>query len=260
MEGQEIKITMDHILKTFEAAKDEKRPKDIKSAIIASLNQDGSLFANQEINFNDIDKSVDKLLASDKKSGRDSFLIYNKGKYKKRRNKKPLLDASILIPEELEESPIANKSYIGRAGECAVMSELLFRGYNANHMMVDDGVDIIAAKENIYYYVQVKTASVKNGKIQCQIGIESFERYIENQIRYVIVARYKDRDTKIDHNRFYVFTPSHIAKYVFDKCISKGVKGYSIKIKFDERTGKPILYDEKETGIEFHENHFEMNQ
>ena len=84
MEGQEIKITMDHILKTFEAAKDEKRPKDIKSAIIASLNQDGSLFANQEINFNDIDKSVDKLLASDKKSGRDSFLIYNKGKYKKR--------------------------------------------------------------------------------------------------------------------------------------------------------------------------------
>lgn len=33
MEGQEIKITMDHILKTFETAKDEKRPKDMKWAL-----------------------------------------------------------------------------------------------------------------------------------------------------------------------------------------------------------------------------------
>lgn len=250
MEGQEIKITMDHILQVFKNAKEEKRPKDIKASILAMHNED-ELFVSPEMEAI-VDKQVDELLRSDKKLENSSYLIYNKGKYKKRKNKRPLLDTD--VPEE---NPIST-DYIGRAGECAVMSELLFRGYNANHMMVDDGVDVIATKDNIYYYVQVKTASVRKGRIYCKIGLGGFDRYVNSQIRYIIVARYKDKSTGVDHNLFFMFTPKEIEKYEYEKCILKGENGYNIKIKFNELNGDPMLYDEKETGISWHMNRFDL--
>lgn len=250
MEGLEIKITMDDILRVFKNAKEEKRPKDIKSSIIA-MHNDEELFINPEVEAI-VDKQVDDLLRADKKLDKSSYLIYNKGKYKKRNNRRPFLDTD--VPEE---NPI-NTDYTGRAGECAVMSELLFRGYNANHMMVDDGVDVIATKDNTYYYVQVKTASVRKGRIYCKIGLGSFDRYINTQIRYIIVARYKDKSTGVDHNLFFKFTPDDIERFVYEKCILKGENGYNIKIKFNELNNDPILYDEKERGISWNMNKFDL--
>ncbi|MBI2355705.1 MAG: hypothetical protein HYV13_00680 [Candidatus Doudnabacteria bacterium] len=47
--------------------------------------------------------------------------------------------------------------FTGKGGEAAVMSELLFRGFNANILPVDYGVDIAAIKEARTYLIQVKT-------------------------------------------------------------------------------------------------------
>lgn len=73
----------------------------------------------------EIEKRVEQLVKEDKKLKNESELIYHKGYYK-RRKKKP-------TPKDGQTLPT---NYTGRAGECAVISELLFRGYNANHMMV----------------------------------------------------------------------------------------------------------------------------
>lgn len=62
----------------------------------------------------------------------------------KRPNRKAPIDATCPI----------DTNYIGKAGECAVLSELMFRGYNANVMLIDEGIDIIAEKNNVYYYIQ----------------------------------------------------------------------------------------------------------
>jgi hypothetical protein len=49
----------------------------------------------------------------------------------------------------------------GSGGEQAVISELLFNGFNAANMMVDDGIDVVASKRNTYYHIQVKTSNVR---------------------------------------------------------------------------------------------------
>ena len=47
--------------------------------------------------------------------------------------------------------------YTGKAGEFAVISELLFRQYNASLTSLDNGIDIIALKDGMTYYIQAKT-------------------------------------------------------------------------------------------------------
>lgn len=243
-------LTIDDILAVFPNTRDAKTAKEIKEQVMTSIGLDVSLFSPDVEAI--VSRQVDKLLRADKRLGVDSYLSFKGRKYKKRKNKRPIIDtdSQYILP--------ANTAYTGRAGECAVMSELLFRGYNANHMMVDDGVDVIAAKDNIYYYIQVKTAKVKDGRIYCKIGLDSFDRYIKSQMRYIIVARYQDKATGFDHNLFFTFTSAEIDQYVYEKYIMKGESGYNIKIRFSERDGSPILYDEKEREISWHLNRFNL--
>ncbi|MBS1666465.1 MAG: winged helix-turn-helix domain-containing protein [Bacteroidetes bacterium] len=63
--------------------------------------------------------------------------------------------------EQDEEDKIKiESSFVGKAGEHLVCSELLFRGYNASIMSVDVGMDITATKDNKLFSIQVKTANV----------------------------------------------------------------------------------------------------
>jgi hypothetical protein len=176
MENKEV--TMELILSVFKNYSDKKRIKEIKEAIISMLYPDNLLIDVKERD--SVEKQVVELISKDKKLESESELIYSSGKYGKRKKKTVLLD------------PV-NSEYIGTAGECAVISELLFSGYNANRMMIDDGVDIIAFKDNVYYYVQVKTTSIKDGRIYAQINLDRFNQYMPVQMRYVIVARYNDK-------------------------------------------------------------------
>lgn len=149
--------------------------------------------------------------------------------------------------------------FVGKAGECAVMSELLFRGYNANLMIVDDGVDIVASKNNLFFFIQVKTTTLKDkGRIYASIKRERFEAFTHTQIRYVIVARCNI--SGLDTNLYFVFNNQNIDEFIFDKLVNRNESMISIKIRIDEDKGnKPILYhDNKEKDITFYMNKFNL--
>lgn len=238
-------VTMETILSIFKNYTEKKRLKDIKDEVIELLKPTDVLIFEQQPQ---VEKEIEDLIKEDRKSEKESHLIYDKGFYHKRKTKPGLSGTD-------EFSKISSE-FIGIAGECAVMSELMFRGYNANRMMIDEGVDIVAVKDNIYYYVQVKTTTINDGKIRCQIGLERFDQFIGTQIRYIIVARYKEKN--IDRNMFFIFTPREIDMYVHNRCIKRGETSISIKIGFNERSGSPYLYDEKQMDVSYHMNRFEL--
>lgn len=239
LEESSVSVSIEDIVAVFKSYSDKKKLKEIKTAVNALLRPD-DLLAQPEI-----DDMVETLVKEDKKLGDESWLTYSKGYYAKRKKKQLAGD----IPMQISE-------YTGRAGECAVMSELLFHNYNVNRMMIDEGVDLVAVKDNIYYYIQVKTVAVKEGKINAQISIENFDKFIGNQMRYVIVARCKDKANI--NNLFFTFTQQEISKGIYDRCIKRGERTVSIKIRFHERSGDPIMYDEKETSVKWNMNRFEL--
>lgn len=232
-------VTMDLILSVFKNYSDKKKMKEIKSLVNSILKPDDLLSCP------DIDDQVERLLKGDRKLEDESWLVYSNGYYSKRKRKH--------APGEL---PMQISEYTGRGGECAVMSELLFNNYNVNRMMIDEGVDLVAVKDNIYYYIQVKTVSVRDNKISTQVSIDNFDKFIGNQMRYIIVARYKDKSGA--RNLFFTFSQQEISKGIYDRYIKRGERNVVIKIKFHERTGDPILYDEKESSARWNMNRFEL--
>lgn len=239
LDDSSAEITIEDVVAVFKNYSDRKKLKEIKTAVNTLLRPD-DLLAQP-----DIDDRVELLVREDKKLGDESWLTYSKGYYAKRKKKQLAGDAPMQISE-----------YTGRGGECAVMSELLFHNYNVNRMMIDEGVDLVAVKDNIYYYIQVKTVAMKEGKINAQISIENFDKFIGNQMRYVIVARCKEKN--LVNNIFFTFTQQEISKGIYDRCIKRGERTVSIKIKFHERSGDPIMYDERETSVKWNMNRFEL--
>ncbi|MCP3940326.1 MAG: hypothetical protein GY710_02455, partial [Desulfobacteraceae bacterium] len=75
-------------------------------------------------------------------------------------------------------SPDVSSQYTGKAGETAVISELLFYGFNASAMAVDDGIDVIAGKNNNYFHIQVKTSNPSaNNSFVFTINIHLLRRW-----------------------------------------------------------------------------------
>lgn len=234
-------ISIEDIVKLFQKKSEKKKIRDIKSEIRSIFIND--LFSDAD----SLDKQVEKLIREDKNKGNESELIFSKQGYGLRPLKKDPLDGKSTQRTE----------YIGRAGECAVMSELLFNDYNVNRMMVDEGVDLVAVKDNIYYYIQVKTVNVKDGKIYTQISNNNFDKYMGKQMRYILVARSSD-STGNPQNLFFKLTQDDIDQGIFEKYIKKGEGSVSIKIKFDSKTGNPKLYDEKERDASWYMNKFNL--
>lgn len=238
-ELQNKDINIELIVSLFKSFSDKKRAKEIKNMVCAML------YPNDLLAIPKVEEAVDHLLQEDRTLGEESWLSYSRGFYSKRKKKRAPGD-----------QPLQLSDYTGRGGECAVMSELLFNNYNVNRMMIDEGVDLVAVKDNIYYYIQVKTVAVRDGRINAQINIENFDKFIGNQMRYVIVARCKDKNGQ--KNIFFTFTQQEISKAIYDRCVKRGERTVSIKIKFHERSGEPILYDEKETSASWNMNRFEL--
>ena len=238
-------VTIEDIVAVFKNYSDAKRMAEIKSAVAARFTPADQLICPNE---DFIISEVDRLVKEDRKRENESWLTYNNGKYRKRRNK------------SIPQSPDSNEpstEYIGTAGECAVLSELMFNGYNANRMMIDEGVDIVAVKNNIYYYIQVKTTSIKsNGTITCQIGKDRYDEFVGAQIRYFIVVRCKEHN--LNKNIYFKFSPGELENAIYNRCVKRGDTSISIKIKFDPKTGSPILYDEKEMPAGYYMNNFNL--
>lgn len=256
-----ISLTIEQVISVFDKRSEILSIKEIKNRVAnrvfniseLSLFEDDSACAAQpgSVNRVDIDKAVETIIKADKKREGESMLIYSKHKYKQRPRKSQPGGADVFLQQN---------DFIGRAGECAVMSELLFRGYNVNHMLVDGGIDLVAFKDSTYYYIQVKTVTVKNGTVQASIPLINYERnaVYSAQMRYFIVARYMNADG-VQCNHFFMFTHAEIDKLLFDKSVKRGENNVVIKIRFNSQSGKPVLYNESvEDKASWHYNNFKL--
>ena len=111
-----------------------------------------------------------------------------------------------------EPPPVDDTGFAGRGGEYAVMSELLFRGFNVSLMSVDKGVDIVAANDKDKY----------------------FDANHSSQTFYVFALR---KESRCD---FVIMPNSQIANFV-TLGIIKGQDTLSIRITYDSKTRKHSL-------------------
>jgi hypothetical protein len=138
--------------------------------------------------------------------------------------------------------------YLGRAGEMAVMSELLFRNFNVSMMMVDKGIDIIAANEDgKYFHVQVKTTSSSDGNYNFSIKRKAFDFNNSGQTFYIFVMR---NPSKTD----FLILPNPILVSYIANDIVRGSETLSIRINYDKLSKKYILNTKIDVSI--HVNKF----
>ena len=131
-------------------------------------------------------------------------------------------------------SDINDTGYKGRGGEYAVMSELLFNGFDANLMTVDKGQDIIARKDSTWYFIQVKTTSLDSNKKACwKIPKHTVNRfYAEGTMKYVLVARCSAVGKP--QNRIFCFSNDEINTFTTQGYISQGRDDITITIQYSQ--------------------------
>jgi hypothetical protein len=144
--------------------------------------------------------------------------------------------ASKIIPPEV------STNFMGKAGEHAVMSELLFWGYNASLMSVDEGIDIVASKDNKYFHVQVKASTERSsGVFGFQVKRKAFDLNNLAQTYYIFVMR---RNLTC---YFAVLPSSHLENLRMTNIIT-GQNDLSITITADEKSKRFSLNGSDITG------------
>jgi hypothetical protein len=143
-------------------------------------------------------------------------------------------------------TPILSTQYIGKAGEAAVMSELLFYGFNASAMAVDDGIDIIASKNNKYFHIQVKTSNPSdNWTFGFSIKKNSFVAKDSFQTFYVFLLRGCDNCRY--YNDYLILPSSQVRQLIAVGIINDG-QIFSLRIQRDTR-GRYILNAKQDVTI-----------
>lgn len=243
-------------LKAILSSKDNKDGMQIQSIVDALIM--GYPEVQGELTREKLLNKVNAFLLKESKDKKGDFAKVKKGVYRHvaRKRGKPLPkpatknDTIEEIYDEGESNKRKDTNFFGKAGEYAVMSELLFREYNANNMAVDEGIDIVASKDNNFYFIQVKTVTLKpNRKVQATIKQKNFDKFINQQIRYVIAVKCEKEI------RFFTLSNDTISYLHHCKAVkvSQSTGDISIKIKYDDATGESFFYDEKEMNASFWE-------
>lgn len=123
----------------------------------------------------------------------------------------------------------ASTAHIGKGGEYAVMSELLYNGYYTSQSSVDDGVDIVAHKDKNVFFIQVKTTIVKNNSFDFRIKKDSFERYNRSGMFYIFVLRSLENQKAV--SLYIIFPTSLIEHYYKGRYITSTKDEYNIKFR-----------------------------
>lgn len=200
--------------------------------------------------YKQIQEKVDAVLKEDRGSN-NPYLRYSSPFYSKAKRKGMIINP--LQP--------ADSNYIGKAGECMVMGELLFRGYNVNNMMVDEGIDLVASKDNVFFYIQVKTTFInQQNRFYFKITQDRFAAFVGTQIRYILVARCTvNNEVK---TIFFKFTNDDIQRLMHCNVIpvpADSSNVMSLKIEYDSRTGKSYMYDSKfREDVSYYMNNFDL--
>lgn len=161
---------------------------------------------------------------------------YKKGVYRLRRPKKVKTEKKLKpVIEPAKDVQSIKSLYMGSAGEMAVCSEMLFHEFNVSRMSVDDGVDVVAMKNNKTYYIQVKTVQIIKDGFSVKIRRKSYERYNSNDCYYIIVARGNT-------NQFIIATADDIRRLV-ENGNANWTEDY-VSISFSQSMGKLFVKGE----------------
>lgn len=137
------------------------------------------------------------------------------------------------LPEPVP--PQVSTSFLGKAGEYAVMSELLFWEYNVSQMTVDDGIDLVASKNNKFFFIQVKTSTKQNdGKYNFTISKSSFMKYQGQNVYYVFVLRH------IWNNEYIILSGTLLDSFIRTG-ILQNTQALSIRIAVNEKRTEYVL-------------------
>lgn len=136
-----------------------------------------------------------------------------------------------------------DKLYLGKAGEFAVISELLFCGYNASIMSVDEGIDITASKNDKFFFIQVKSTNFNNDTISVSIKPNRFINNSNSDIYYVIMFRYIYKG--VNTNRYIIIQNKLMEHYVLSGEIVQNTNG-TVNIKIKQKNGHLYLYNGKD--------------
>ena len=204
-------------------------------------------FPNIQIKSDKLPVKISSVFSSDarKKGTKSSFSKvknksggFRRGVYRLKR--KPVVKPTPTLP------PNITSQYTGKAGETAVISELLFYGFNASAMAVDDGIDIIAGKNNKYFHIQVKTSnSSDSGVFGFSIKKSSFVAKDSFQTFYIFVLR--EHDVYRYYND-YLILPSSQIRQLLEVGIIKDGPNFSVRIQKDKK-GRYILNAKQDVTI-----------
>lgn len=195
-----------------------------------------------QISSEDLPKKISAVLSSDVKRNK-SKSIFSKPKNRQggaRRGIYRIKPLKRMVPKAfvIPEQPKVTSAYTGKAGEYAVMSELLFFGFNASSMAVDDGLDIVASKDNKYFHIQVKTANVSEaGKCNFTLHQKAFDAKDASTTFYILIMRSFESNRYL--NNFFIIPNHEIRRLVESAIITRGEK-MSLRIEKD-RNGDHIL-------------------
>ena len=154
---------------------------------------------------------------------------------------------------EHEEEKEVEGGYIGKAGEHSVLSELLFRGYNAALMAVDIGVDILATKGSETFHIQVKTRNIskRHDAFHFNLRIVSFERHNAGKTFYIFVLRENSELA-------YLILPLHeVEKAIEQEFVHVVGKGKLYRITITRREGK-IYLGRRDNDVSYYLNRWDI--
>lgn len=114
--------------------------------------------------------------------------------------------------------------FFGKAAELHVTAELMYRGFQAANIPVDEGLDVLAVKSNKTFYFQVKHKDL-NSSERIHITKSSFEKRGGGDVYYIFVLL-------SDEVRNFLIIPYHIINdWIRAGLAEEGEKGYSFLIK-----------------------------
>ena len=154
------------------------------------------LMQHYSFDYKDIEKT--KNLVSNALSGnvKTKYPLFRKVKNKNKKSYKrgyyALKRKAIQTINVEEHIKSASKAYTGRSGEYAVISELIFHGYNATILPVDNGIDVVCSTGAKFFHIQVKTriCETVTDNISYTIKTSAFEKNNYYNDFYVFVRRF----------------------------------------------------------------------
>lgn len=146
-------------------------------------------------------------------------------------NKKGIIDQKDTQNEKSEDSTTFNKkTFFGRAAELQVTAELIYHGFQAGDIPIDEGLDILAVKDNKTYYFQVKHKDFGNNQ-SVKITKSSYEKTGGGDVYYIFVLLSGEQ-------RKFLIVPYHrINDWKGDGWLSEEEKEYLLRIK-EDNTGR----------------------